>query len=81
MTWYFWVWGILSTVAILTLFIGLIIGIAYLLEIKKNGIAELNLQITHLEKRVALRDEKIKKYVAQIEEMRKDQNEFGRISP
>jgi hypothetical protein len=81
MTWYFWVWGILSTIAILTLFVGLVIGIAYLLEIRKNGIAELNLQITHLEKRVALRDEKIKKYVAQIEEMRKDQNEFGRISP
>lgn len=81
MTWYFWVWGTLSCLALLALLVALVVGIAYMLETRKHQLSELQQEVKLLEHRVKVRDEKILKQMYLLDELRKDQNEFGRISP
>lgn len=81
-TWYFWVWGALSCLALAVLFVAGLIAILYMKDMRRNGLVqELNHQIATLEKRLANREDYIKKQTRTIEELRKEQNEFGRISP
>lgn len=81
--WYIWVWGIASTLALLVVIVLGIVGILYYLETRKakEQILELRAEIRGLENK--WKEEKVvtSTLKAQLQEVRKGQNEFGRISP
>lgn len=80
MTWYFWVWGALSCLALLALTAGLVVLIIYLVRKDHEIVADLRWEIRQLEQQLDLQRGRANKFKAQLE-VERGRNEFGPIHP
>ena len=83
MSWYFWVWGASSCLALLLLAFLSLVGVIYLLEKRREtgDVQELNHQVNSLRNTLERRDYTIVCLKKELLEARKGANEFGKISP
>lgn len=83
MTWYFWVWGVISTLGGLLLIIVSGLGIWYIWSQRRWKEREHTLvkEAEYWEGRAQAEEARVSKLVRQLQESRRAHNHFGCISP